>query len=94
MPHSLRAVAFVAGVCVLYVIGYVAMSVTPAPWGLVWLPPLAVAAGAAWSLLERIDARMHRRSRDRTERGGEPERGTEPVRSAEPQRSGEAQRSG
>jgi hypothetical protein len=52
------------------VIGYLAMSATPPPWGLVWLPPLAVAAGAAWTLLERIDARLHRRTRDRAERSG------------------------
>jgi hypothetical protein len=68
MPHSLRTVAFIAGVCVLYVIGYVAMSVTPPPWGLVWLPPLAVAAGLVWTLLEHVDARLHRRTRDRAER--------------------------
>ena len=70
MPHSLRTVAFIAGVCVLYVTGYVAMSMTPAPWGLLWLPPLAVVAGAAWHLLERYDARLHRRNRDRAERNG------------------------
>jgi len=70
MPHSLRAVAFVAGVCVLYVIGYVALSATPPPWGLLWLPPLAVVAGAAWSLLERLDARAHRRAREHSERRG------------------------
>lgn len=70
MPQSLRTVAFIAGVCVLYVVGYVAMSITPPPWGLVWLPPLAVAAGAAWTLLERLDARLQRRTRDRVERHG------------------------
>jgi hypothetical protein len=70
MPQSLRAVAFVAGVCVLYVIGYVALSLTPQPWGLVWLPPLAVLAGVAWTLLERLDARLHRRARERAERHG------------------------
>jgi hypothetical protein len=69
MPWSLRAVAFVAGVSVLYVIGYVAMTVTPPPWGLVWLPPLAVVGGMAWYLLERLDARLHRRARERAERG-------------------------
>jgi hypothetical protein len=68
MPRSLRAVAFLAGVCVLYVLGYVAMTVTEPPWGLVWLPPLAVVGGAAWHLLERLDARVHRRVRDREER--------------------------
>ena len=70
MPHSLRSVAFVAGVCVLYVVGYLALAATPAPWGLLWLPPLAIAGGAAWHLLERIDARLHRRSRERADRQG------------------------
>ena len=70
MPQSLRVVAFLAGVCVLYVLGYVAMTVTPPPWGLVWLPPMAVVAGAAWHLLERLDARLNRQPRDRGERRG------------------------
>ena len=69
MPQSLRAVAFLAGVCVLYVLGYVAMSVTPSPWGLLWLPPMAVVAGAAWHLLERLDARLNRQTRERERRG-------------------------
>ena len=68
MPRSLRAVAFLAGVCVLYVLGYVAMTVTPPPWGLVWLPPLAVVGGAAWYLLERLDVKAQRRVRERDER--------------------------
>jgi hypothetical protein len=65
MPRSLRAVAFVAGVCVLYVLGYVAMTVTKPPWGLLWLPPLAVLAGAAWTALEWADARAARHARER-----------------------------
>jgi hypothetical protein len=69
MPQSLRAVAFLAGVCVLYVLGYAALCAMPPPWGLVWLPPMAFVAGAAWHGLERLDARLHRRSRDR-ERSG------------------------
>ena len=68
MGRSLKSVAFVAGVCVLYVIGYVALVATPPPWGLLWLPPLAVAAGAAWHLFERLDARLHRRGRARADR--------------------------
>ena len=60
--------AFIAAIVVLYVLGYVVMSATPPPWGLVWLPPLAVLAGAAWHGLERFDARLHRRSRERTDR--------------------------
>ena len=68
MPQSLRVVAFLAGVCVLYVLGYVAMTVTPPPWGLVWLPTMAVVAGAAWHLLERLDARLNRHTRERGER--------------------------
>jgi hypothetical protein len=58
-------VAFVAGVCVLYVLGYVAMTVTKPPWGLLWLPPLAVLAGAAWTALEWADARTGRHARER-----------------------------
>jgi hypothetical protein len=69
MPQSLRAVAFLAGVCVLYVLGYVALSAVPPPWGLLWLPPMAVAAGAGWHLLERLDARVRRRVRDRERPG-------------------------
>ena len=65
MPRSLRAVAFVAGVCVLYVLGYVAMTVTKPPWGLLWLPPLAILAGGAWTALEWADARVARHARDR-----------------------------
>jgi hypothetical protein len=76
MPRSLRAVAFVAGVCVLYVLGYVAMSVTKPPWGLLWLPPLAVLAGGAWTALERAAARMARHARER-EREHERHRATE-----------------
>lgn len=68
MPRSLRAVAFLAGVCVLYVVGYIAMTITAPPWGLLWLPPLAIAAGAAWHLLERLDAKLHRAARERGER--------------------------
>ena len=69
MPQSLRAVAFLAGVCVLYVLGYVAMTVTPPPWGLLWLPPMAVVAGVAWHLIERLDARLNRQTRERERRG-------------------------
>jgi hypothetical protein len=58
-------VAFLAGVCVLYVLGYVAMTVTKPPWGLLWLPPLAVLAGAAWTALEWADARVARHARER-----------------------------
>jgi peptidoglycan/LPS O-acetylase OafA/YrhL len=72
MPRLLRAAAFLAGVSVLYVAGYVAMTSTPPPWGLLWLPPLAVVAGVAWYLLERLDARLLRRARDRAERDSEP----------------------
>jgi hypothetical protein len=64
MPRSLRAVAFLAGVCVLYVLGYVAMTVTAPPWGLVWVVPLAVAGGVAWHLLERLDSKYRRRTRE------------------------------
>ena len=60
--------AFLVAVVALYVIGYVVMSATPAPWGLVWLPPLAVLAGAAWYGFERVEARINRRARDRVER--------------------------
>ena len=74
MPSTLRAVAFLAGVCVLYVVGYVAMTVTTPPWGLAWMPPLAVLGGATWYYLERLDVRLQRRARDRLERG---ERGTD-----------------
>lgn len=70
MHGLLRTAAFLAGVSVLYVAGYVAMNATPAPWGLAWLPPLAVLAGAAWHLLEWLDARYHRRRRERGERQG------------------------
>lgn len=68
MGQSLKSAVFVLAVCVLYVIGYAVMSATPAPWGLFWLPPLAVAAGAAWHLFERMDARLQRRRRERAER--------------------------
>ena len=61
--------AFLAGVCVLYVVGYAAMSVTPAPWGFAWLPPLAVAGGVAWHGVERLDAHLRRKRRDHPERG-------------------------
>jgi hypothetical protein len=69
MPHSLRAVAFLAGVCVLYVLGYVVLSAVHPPWGLAWLPPMAVAAGALWHALERLDARLQRRERNRERQG-------------------------
>ncbi len=62
--------AFIAAVVVLYVIGYLVMSATPAPWGLLWLPPLAVLAGVVWHGLERLDARLHRRLRERGDRQG------------------------
>ena len=70
MDQSLKSAVFLAAVCVLYVIGYVVMSATPAPWGFLWLPPLAVAAGAAWHLFERIEAYFFRRRRERAERQG------------------------
>lgn len=63
MGQSLKPAVFLVGVCGLYVIGYAVMSATPAPWGFLWLPPLAVVAGAAWHLFERIDAHFHRRRR-------------------------------
>jgi len=69
MPHTLRTVVFLASVCVLFVLGYAAMSIAPPPWGLAWLPPIAVAAGALWYQLERLDARLHRRERERERHG-------------------------
>jgi len=69
MPQTLRTVVFLAGVCVLYVLGYLAMVAAPPPWGFAWLVPMAVAAGALWHLLERLDARVHRRGRDRERTG-------------------------
>jgi len=68
MAWSLRVAAFLGGVCTLYVVGYVGMTVTSPPLWPVWMVPVAIAAGAAWHLLERLDARMSRRNR---ERGGE-----------------------
>ena len=65
MPQSLRVVAFLAGVCVLYVLGYVVLSAVHPPWGLAWLVPMALAAGVLWHQLERLDARLHRRDRNR-----------------------------
>jgi hypothetical protein len=70
MPWSLRVAAFLGGVCTLYVAGYVAMTITPPPLWPLWMAPLAVVAGAAWYALERLDARISRRNRER-ERGGE-----------------------
>ena len=69
MPDLFRVVAFLAGVSLLYVLGYVAMSVTPAPWGLVWLVPLAVLGGGAWTVLEWAETRSRRRSREHLDRG-------------------------
>jgi hypothetical protein len=69
MPWTLRVAAFLAGVCALYVLGYIVMTVTPPPLWPVWMVPLALAAGAAWYLLERLDARLSRRARERSERG-------------------------
>jgi hypothetical protein len=69
MPHSLRAVAFLACVCVLYVLGYIVLSAVHLPWGLAWLPVMAVAAGALWHALERLDARLLRRDRNRDRQG-------------------------
>ena len=74
MPWALRAAAFLTGVCALYVLGYVAMTVTTPPWGLAWMPPLAVLGGAAWHLIERLDVKLQRRARERGEGG--PDAGT------------------
>ena len=68
MSQSLKSAVFVAAVCILYVIGYAVMSAAPAPWGFFWLPPLAVAAGAAWHVFERLDLKLQRRRRERAER--------------------------
>ena len=65
MPWSLRVAAFLTGVCALYVVGYLAMSFTSPPMWPLWMLPMAVAAGGAWHLLERLDARLGRRARDR-----------------------------
>lgn len=70
MTWSLRVAAFLGGVCALYVVAYVAMTVTPPSLWPLWMVPLAVVAGAAWHALERLDARLSRRNRER-ERGGE-----------------------
>jgi len=61
-------VVFLAGVSLLYVFGYFAMIITPPPWGLVWLVPLALLGGGAWTALEWFDGRSRRRGRDRAER--------------------------
>ena len=61
--------AFLAGVCSLYVVGYLAMTLTaPSLWP-VWMVPMALAAGGAWYLLERLDTRLTRRARERDGRG-------------------------
>ena len=75
MPSVLRTMAFLAGVCVLYVVGYAAMSATPAPWGFAWLLPLAVVGGMVWYAVERLDAHLRRKRREQPERGqgGAPE---------------------
>ena len=70
--------AFLAGVCVLYVVGYMAMSATPAPWGFAWLPPLAVAGGLAWHAVERLDAHLRRKRREQPERPHDAAAGTPP----------------
>ena len=69
MAWTLRVAAFLGGVCSLYVVGYVAMTVTPPPMWPLWMVPMAIGAGAAWYLLERLDVRLTRRARERGDRG-------------------------
>jgi len=70
MWRKLRAVAAITGgATVVYGTGTAALCLTPRPWGVVWLLPLALAAAGACRLLERpADLRARRRASGRCER--------------------------
>jgi len=70
MWRKLRVVALITGgATVVYGTGIAALFLTPRPWGVVWLLPLAVAAGGAARLLEHpAERRARRRASGQCER--------------------------
>jgi hypothetical protein len=62
MPRKLRVLGVVTGAAsALYLLGVWLMSVTPAPWGLAWVIPLALLGGAACRMVERPGERRELR---------------------------------
>ena len=70
MRRKLRVfAAIVLGASALYAAGAAVLSLTPPPWGVVWLVPLAFAAACGLRLLERpAEQRSMRRASGQCER--------------------------
>ena len=60
MRPGIRLLGIVGGASALYAAGLIAMALTPPPWGLVWLPPLAVVTGIGMHLVQLPGERRRR----------------------------------